>query len=121
MWGWYNINLCVWGCFVWSDGVGGRSLAVLGLLLCVVDAGLLLCLGVAFLVCLFCAYGYVRMFGGFSRGFLVWVGAVVCFCVLRVGCLRCALVAGIGVLTVYREFCGRLVVWCLRFGVFCVF
>lgn len=83
--GWYNINLCVWGCFVWSDGVGGRSLAVLGLLLCVVDAGLLLCLGVAFLVCLFCAYGYVRMFGGFSCGFLVWVGAVVCFCVLRVG------------------------------------
>lgn len=48
MWGWYNINLCVWGCFVWADGAGGRSLAVLGLLLCVVDSGLLLCLGLPF-------------------------------------------------------------------------
>lgn len=53
-----------------------------------------------------CVYAYVRMFGGFSCGFLVWVGAVVCFCVLRVGCLRCGLVDGIGVLAVYCEFGG---------------
>lgn len=69
MWGWYNINLCVWGCFVRSDGVGGRSLVVVGLLLCVVDSGLLLCLGVAFLVCLFACMLMCGCLVGLAVGF----------------------------------------------------
>lgn len=58
MWGWYNIKLCAWGCFVWFDDV------------CVVKFGagfaarrccfwFVSVFGVDFL-CLVCVYGGIR-------------------------------------------------------------